>query len=73
MNTADRLLALKRDFLVPCVYHFYRHPPIAYTRLRIIREIGVPTSVKRGDFVYVLSKEGRVVLIRIKKKEIKDA
>ncbi|WDP88642.1 MAG: hypothetical protein HUN04_02355 [Desulfobacter sp.] len=52
---------------------FYRHPPITYTRLRIIKPIGVPTSIKRGDVVYVLSKRGNVVLIRIKKKEIKDA
>jgi 4-aminobutyrate aminotransferase-like enzyme len=28
MDRAERLLALKRDFLVPCVYHFYRRPPV---------------------------------------------
>jgi 4-aminobutyrate aminotransferase-like enzyme len=28
MDAADRLLAAKRDFLVPCVYHFYRRPPV---------------------------------------------
>jgi 4-aminobutyrate aminotransferase/4-aminobutyrate aminotransferase/(S)-3-amino-2-methylpropionate transaminase len=28
MNLPERLLALKRDFLVPCVYHFYRRPPV---------------------------------------------
>jgi 4-aminobutyrate aminotransferase-like enzyme len=28
MDPADRLLAAKRDFLVPCVYHFYRRPPV---------------------------------------------
>ena len=26
MDLAERLLAAKRDFLVPCVYHFYRQP-----------------------------------------------
>ncbi len=24
----ERLLAIKRDFLVPCVYHFYQRPPV---------------------------------------------
>jgi 4-aminobutyrate aminotransferase-like enzyme len=28
MSTTDRLLATKRDFLVPCVYHFYQRPPV---------------------------------------------
>ena len=28
MDEAERLLALKRDYLVPCVYHFYRKPPV---------------------------------------------
>ncbi len=28
MDEAERLLALKRDYLVPCVYHFYRTPPV---------------------------------------------
>jgi 4-aminobutyrate aminotransferase/4-aminobutyrate aminotransferase/(S)-3-amino-2-methylpropionate transaminase len=28
MDRADQLLALKRDFLVPCVYHFYQRPPV---------------------------------------------
>ncbi len=28
MEQAQRLLALKRDFLVPCVYHFYQRPPV---------------------------------------------
>jgi 4-aminobutyrate aminotransferase/4-aminobutyrate aminotransferase/(S)-3-amino-2-methylpropionate transaminase len=27
-NPSDRLLAAKRDFLVPCVYHFYQRPPV---------------------------------------------
>jgi 4-aminobutyrate aminotransferase-like enzyme len=28
MDLAEQLLAAKRDFLVPCVYHFYRRPPV---------------------------------------------
>ncbi len=28
MELAQRLLAVKRDFLVPCVYHFYQRPPV---------------------------------------------
>jgi 4-aminobutyrate aminotransferase/4-aminobutyrate aminotransferase/(S)-3-amino-2-methylpropionate transaminase len=28
MELAEPLLAKKRDFLVPCVYHFYQRPPV---------------------------------------------
>jgi 4-aminobutyrate aminotransferase/4-aminobutyrate aminotransferase/(S)-3-amino-2-methylpropionate transaminase len=28
MDRAEQLLAMKGDFLVPCVYHFYRRPPV---------------------------------------------
>jgi 4-aminobutyrate aminotransferase-like enzyme len=28
MDQAQRLLSLKRNYLVPCVYHFYRQPPV---------------------------------------------
>src|ERR1700722_2313090 len=28
MELAQQLLAKKRDFLVPCVYHFYQRPPV---------------------------------------------
>lgn len=28
MSATDRALATKRDFLVPCVYHFYQRPPV---------------------------------------------
>jgi 4-aminobutyrate aminotransferase/4-aminobutyrate aminotransferase/(S)-3-amino-2-methylpropionate transaminase len=28
MDRAQQLLATKRDFLVPCVYHFYQRPPV---------------------------------------------
>lgn len=52
---------------------FYRQSPVAYTRLRVINAIGIPTSIKRGDFVYLLSKKGRIILIRLKQKENKNA
>ena len=50
----------------------YRHPPVAYTHLRVTNEMGRVRSVKKGQFVYVLSKKGRVILIRLNKKEGKD-
>jgi 4-aminobutyrate aminotransferase-like enzyme len=28
MDRAQQLLAKKREFLVPCVYHFYKNPPV---------------------------------------------
>src|SRR5271169_4692444 len=28
MDLAQQLLAKKKDFLVPCVYHFYQRPPV---------------------------------------------
>ena len=28
MDDAARLLNLKREYLVPCVYHFYKNPPV---------------------------------------------
>src|SRR5690242_5629640 len=27
-DLTERLLAAKREFLVPCVYHFYQRPPV---------------------------------------------
>jgi 4-aminobutyrate aminotransferase-like enzyme len=43
MDLAGRLLAAKRDFLVPCVYHFYRRPP----------------ALVRGEGAYLFDAEGR--------------
>jgi len=51
---------------------FYRQPSISYKRLRMIKPDGIATTVKREQFVYALSKHGKVVLIRINKKERKD-
>src|SRR5262249_61154722 len=43
MDTVQRLLALKKDFLVPCVYHFYQRPPV----------------LVRGEGAYVYDAEGK--------------
>jgi len=47
----------------------YRMPPVAYKRLKVISENEFPTSVKKEQFVYVLSKKDIVVLIRLEIKE----
>jgi 4-aminobutyrate aminotransferase-like enzyme len=46
MDPHQRLLALKRDFLVPCVYHFYQRPPV----------------LVRGEGAYLFDAEGRPYL-----------
>jgi 4-aminobutyrate aminotransferase-like enzyme len=43
MDRRSHLLAAKRDFLVPCVYHFYRNPPV----------------LARGEGAYLFDTEGR--------------
>jgi 4-aminobutyrate aminotransferase/4-aminobutyrate aminotransferase/(S)-3-amino-2-methylpropionate transaminase len=43
MDVTQRLLALKRDFLVPCVYHFYQRPPV----------------LVRGEGAYLYDSDGR--------------
>ena len=43
MSHTEQLLAAKRDFLVPCVYHFYQHPPV----------------FDRGEGAYLFDSEGR--------------
>jgi 4-aminobutyrate aminotransferase/4-aminobutyrate aminotransferase/(S)-3-amino-2-methylpropionate transaminase len=43
MQHAERLLAAKRDFLVPCVYHFYQRPPV----------------LVRGEGAYLFDSDGR--------------
>src|SRR6202035_3517855 len=43
MDLTQQLLALKRDFLVPCVYHFYQRPPV----------------LVRGEGAYLHDAEGR--------------
>jgi 4-aminobutyrate aminotransferase/4-aminobutyrate aminotransferase/(S)-3-amino-2-methylpropionate transaminase len=46
MDLQQRLLALKRDFLVPCVYHFYQNPPV----------------LVRGEGAYLFDASGRKYL-----------
>jgi 4-aminobutyrate aminotransferase-like enzyme len=43
MDRVQHLLAAKRDFLVPCVYHFYQRPPV----------------LVRGEGVYLFDSDGR--------------
>jgi 4-aminobutyrate aminotransferase-like enzyme len=43
MDRAQQLLAKKKDFLVPCVYHFYQRPPV----------------LVRGEGAYLFDTEGR--------------
>jgi 4-aminobutyrate aminotransferase-like enzyme len=43
VDLAQRLLAAKRDFLVPCVYHFYQRPPV----------------LVRGEGAYLFDADGR--------------
>jgi 4-aminobutyrate aminotransferase-like enzyme len=43
LNRSEQLLAMKKDFLVPCVYHFYQRPPV----------------LVRGEGVYLFDSEGR--------------
>jgi 4-aminobutyrate aminotransferase/4-aminobutyrate aminotransferase/(S)-3-amino-2-methylpropionate transaminase len=42
-DATERLLAAKRDFLVPCVFHFYQRPPV----------------LVRGSGAYLYDAEGR--------------
>jgi 4-aminobutyrate aminotransferase/4-aminobutyrate aminotransferase/(S)-3-amino-2-methylpropionate transaminase len=46
MDRSQRALALKRDFLVPCVYHFYQRPPV----------------LVRGEGAYLYDSEERAYL-----------
>jgi 4-aminobutyrate aminotransferase-like enzyme len=43
MDRAQQLLAAKKEFLVPCVYHFYQRPPV----------------LVRGEGAYLFDAEGR--------------
>ncbi len=43
MDLAQQLLAAKKEFLVPCVYHFYQRPPV----------------LVRGEGAYLFDAEGR--------------
>jgi 4-aminobutyrate aminotransferase-like enzyme len=43
MELTHRLLALKKEFLIPCTYHFYQRPPV----------------LVRGEGAYLFDAEGR--------------
>src|SRR5262249_36994706 len=43
LDPTQRLLAAKRDFLVPCVFHFYQNPPV----------------LVRGEGAYLFDSQGR--------------
>jgi 4-aminobutyrate aminotransferase/4-aminobutyrate aminotransferase/(S)-3-amino-2-methylpropionate transaminase len=43
MERGQQLLACKKDFLIPCVYHFYQRPPV----------------LVRGEGAYLFDSEGR--------------
>src|SRR5271168_4282034 len=43
MDLAQQLLASRKDFLVPCVYHFYQRPPV----------------LVKGEGAYLFDAEGR--------------
>ena len=47
MSLSQHLLAAKRDFLVPCVYHFFQRPPV----------------LVRGEGAYLFDAEGRRYLV----------
>ena len=47
----------------------YRHKPIPYVTMDVINEAGEDWFVAEHDFVYVLSKNEDVVLVRIEKED----
>lgn len=51
------------------VISLYRHSPVAYSHLTVINQFGEPWFVREEDFVYILARNGRLVLIRIHKNE----
>jgi hypothetical protein len=45
----------------------YNHGPIAYKDLDVMDQAGEEDLVNKYDFVYVLSKDGHLILIRLDK------
>jgi hypothetical protein len=52
--------------------HLYRHATVSYKRLDIFNEIGKAWLVRKYNFVYILSKDDHVVIIRLNRKERND-
>ncbi len=50
----------------------YRHNPVSYKKLDILNELGKAWLVRKHNFVYILSKKGHVVIIRLNRKENND-
>ncbi len=50
----------------------YRHDPVPYKKLDIFSERGKAWLVRKHNFVYILSKDGHVVIIRLNRKESND-
>lgn len=51
------------------VINVYRQRPIAYDRIEIINQFREPWFVFEEDIVYILSKNGHIVLIRVHRDE----
>tara|TARA_B100000614_G_scaffold253663_1_gene267888 strand:- start:2481 stop:2843 length:363 start_codon:yes stop_codon:yes gene_type:complete len=56
----------------PSAVRLYRHPNVTYKRLQVINHEGYPRTIKKNDFVYVLKKDSKVVLMQIERKEGKN-
>jgi hypothetical protein len=50
----------------------YRHAPVSYKNLDIFNELGNAWLVRKYNFVYILTKDGHVVIIRLNRKENND-
>ena len=47
--------------------NLYRQPPVPYTRLKVRNLMGIITTLKAQNYVYVFTKNSNVVLIRLEK------
>lgn len=49
MDLTQQLLATKKEYLVPCVYHFYQRPPV------LVRGEGAISSIRMAVFTSTAS------------------
>ena len=47
----------------------YKHPPVSYGALKVADEADRPCRLDKHDFVYVLSKDAQVILIRVDRED----
>lgn len=47
----------------------YRLPAVTYDRVDVINQFGEAWFLRKNDFIYILSKRGHLVLIRVHEKE----